>query len=303
MSMVGQTKQISLASDRARAIRRSRRGKFIRQMLNHALVYALLIFGAVIFMAPFLWMLGTSLKDPKHIFVFPPQLIPNPVRFSNYPEAWARLPFTQFAWNTIKITLHNAVVDTLVSSLVAYSFARLRAPGKDFLFILVLATMMVPYEITLVPLYIVWSRLKLVNTFAPLMVPSWFAWPMFVFLLRQFIATIPYDLDDAARIDGCSTFGIWWRIILPLCKPALAAVAVFSFVGNWNDFQGPLIYLSDMSKYTLALGLHMLQGGRFIFIHHVMALSVIIVTPILIVFFSAQRYFIQGVTLSGITGR
>lgn len=303
MSMVSQTKQISLASDRARARRRSRRGKFIKQLLRYALVYALLILGAVIFMAPFLWMLGTSLKDPKHIFVFPPQLIPNPVRFSNYAEGWTRLPFTQFAWNTIRITLHNVVFDTLVSSLVAYSFARLRAPGKDFLFILVLATMMVPYEVTLVPLYIVWSRLKLVNTFAPLMVPSWFAWPMFVFLLRQFIATIPYDLDDAARIDGCSTFGIWSRIILPLCKPALAAVAVFSFVGNWNDFQGPLIYLSDMSKYTLALGLHMLSGGRFIFVHHVMAISVVIVLPILIVFFSAQRYFIQGVTLSGITGR
>jgi multiple sugar transport system permease protein len=303
MSMVGQAKQISLASDRARARRRSRRAKFIKQLLRYALVYALLISGAVLLTAPFLWMLGTSLKDPKHIFVFPPQIIPNPVHFSNYAEGWARLPFTQFAWNTIKITLHNAVVDTLVSSLVAYSFARLRAPGKDLLFILVLATMMVPFEVTLVPLYIVWSRLGLVNTFAPLMVPSWFAWPMFVFLLRQFIATIPYDLDDAARIDGCSTFGIWWRIILPLCKPALAAVCVFSFVGNWNDFQGPLIYLSDLSKYTLALGLHMLQDGRFIFIHHVMALSVIIVTPILIVFFSAQRYFIQGVTLSGITGR
>ena len=130
-----------------------------------------------------------------------------------------------------------------------------RAPGKDFLFILVLATMMVPLEVTRVPLYILWSRLGWVDTFAPLMVPSWFGWPFFIFLLRQFFAPIPYDLDDAARIDGCSVFGIWWRIMLPLAKPALAAVAVFSFVGNWNDSQGPLIYLSDMSKYTLALGL------------------------------------------------
>ena len=300
--MVGQAKDISLTRDRARAIRRSRRVEFINELLRYAFIYALLIGGAVLFMAPFLWMLGTSLKDPKNIFVFPPQFIPNPVRFSNYAEGWTRLPFTLFARNTAIITFHNAAVDTLISSVVAYCFARLRAPGKDFLFMLVLATMMVPLEVTRVPLYILFSRLGWVNTFLPLMVPSWFGWPFFIFLLRQFIAGIPYDLDDAARIDGASTFGIWWRIILPLSKPALAAVAIFSFVGNWNDFQGPLIYISDMGKHTLALGLRMLQGGRFIFIHHVMAISVVVVLPILIVFFSAQRYFIQGVTLTGIKG-
>jgi len=270
--------------------------------VHHILVYVLLITGSVLFVAPFLWMFSTSLKDPKMVFVVPPQIIPNPVRFQNYIEAWNRLPFTRFALNTTIITLHNVVLDVLISSVVAYSFARLRGRGKEILFILVLATMMVPIEVTRVPLYIVYSKLGWVNTFAPLMVPSWFGYPFFIFLLRQFIAGIPYDLDDAARIDGCSTFGIWWRIILPLSKPALAAVGIFSFVGNWNDFQGPLIYLSDMNKYTLALGLQMLQGGRYIFIHQVMALSVVIVLPILVVFFSAQRYFIQGVTLTGIKG-
>jgi len=326
MSMAGQSKEISLTPDRAQAvrpgvgsatkaaarisltperawaIRRSQRAKFIKKLLHDVLVYALLILGAVLFTAPFLWMLSTSLKDPKNVFVFPPQLIPNPVRLNNYVEGWTRLPFTMFLRNTSIITFHNAAVDTLISSIVAYSFARLRARGKDFLFILVLATMMVPLEVTRVPLYILFSKLGWVNTFLPLMVPSWFGWPLFIFLLRQFYATIPYDLDDAARIDGCSTFGIWWRIILPLSKPALTAVAIFSFVGNWNDFQGPLIYLSDMNKYTLALGLRMLQGGRYIFIHHVMAVSVLTVLPILVIFFSAQRYFIQGVTLSGIKG-
>jgi len=294
-------KVISLTPDWAQAIRhKQRRVKLVKRGLRYALVYVLLIIGAMMFTAPFLWMLSTSLKDPKNVFIFPPQLIPNPVRFGNYVEGWTRLPFTRFLRNTAIITFHNAAVDTLVSSLVGYSFARLRARGKDFLFVLVLATMMVPLEVTRVPLYILFSRLGWVNTFLPLMVPSWFGWPFFIFLLRQFIATIPYDLDDAARIDGCSTFGIWWRIILPLCKPALAAVAIFSFVSNWNDFQGPLIYLTGMNNFTLALGLNMLRGGRFIFIHQVMALSVLTVLPILIIFFSAQRYFIQGVTLTGI---
>lgn len=302
MSMVGQSKELHIRMAQAQGKQRLRVRRLIRANAFSALVYLLLISGALIFTAPFLWMVSTSLKLPKNVFTFPPQLIPNPAHWSNYVEGWMRLDFTTFTGNTLIITLHNALADTLVSSIVAYSFARLRAPGKDFLFILVLATMMVPNEVTRVPLYILFSRLGWVNTLLPLTVPSWFGWPFFIFLMRQFFATIPYDLDDAARMDGCSTFGIWWRIILPLAKPALAAVAIFSFVGNWNDFQGPLIYLSDINKYTLAIGLHMLQGGRFIFIHQLMAVSVVSVVPILVIFFSAQRYFIQGVTLSGIKG-
>jgi multiple sugar transport system permease protein len=300
--MVGEAKELRLAPERTQVKRPVIGQGFVRMLLHHLLTYILLLVGAAVFMLPFLWMLSTSLKDPKNVFVFPPQLIPNPIRLANYAEGWTRLPFTQFAVNTIIITAGNLLGDVLTSAIVAYSFARLRAPGKDALFVLVLATMMVPAEVTRVPLYIVFSRLGWVNTFLPLMVPSWFAYPFFVFLLRQFFASIPYDLDDAARIDGASTFGIFWRIIMPLARPALAAVAIFSFVGNWNDFQGPLIYLSNLEHYTLALGLHMLQGGRYIFIHHVMAISVVIVLPILILYFSAQRYFIQGVTLTGIKG-
>lgn len=302
MSMVEQPRELSLPTEGSRAPQRLRWQRFIRQAPHTILVYLLLFGGAVLFTAPFLWMVSTSLKLPENVFTFPPQFIPSPVYWSNYAEGWGRLDFPLFARNTLMITLHNAIVDTLISSIVAYSFARLRAPGKDFLFLLVLATMMVPLEVTRVPLYILFSKLGWVNTFLPLTVPSWFGWPFFIFLMRQFFATIPYDLDDAARMDGCSTFGIWWRVILPLSKPALAAVAIFSFVSNWNDFQGPLIYLSDINKYTLALGLRMMQGGRFIFIHQVMAVSVISVIPILVIFFSAQRYFIQGVTLSGIKG-
>ena len=263
-------------------------------------IYLLLLFGAVLFTAPFLWMLSTSLKTPDLVFTHPPQFIPDPVQFRNYLDGWQRLPFTRFTLNTVIITSHNAIMDTLVSAIVGFSFARLRAPGKDYLFVLVLATMMVPYEVTRVPLYILFSRLGWVNTLLPLMIPTWFGWPFFIFLLRQFFTTIPFDLDDAARMDGCHSFRIFVQILIPLSKPALAAVAIFSFVSNWNDFQGPLIYLSDLNQYTLALGLRMMQGGRFIFIHQVMAVSIVSVLPLLLIFFSAQRYFIRGVTLSGI---
>ena len=271
-----------------------------RGLLRRLLIYTLLMMGAVMFTAPFLWMLSTSFKAPELVFTQPPQFFPNPFQPQNYAEGWQRLPFTRFSLNTTLITGHNAVMDTLVSALVGFSFARLRAPGKDYLFVLVLATMMVPYEVTRVPLYIMFSRLGWVNTFLPLMLPTWFGWPFFIFLMRQFFTTIPYELDDAARMDGCHSFRIFLRILLPLSKPALAAVAIFSFVANWNDFQGPLIYLSDINQYTLALGLRMMQGGRFIYIHQVMAVSIVSVLPLLIIFFSAQRYFIRGVTLTGI---
>jgi ABC-type glycerol-3-phosphate transport system permease component len=192
------------------------------------------------------------------------------------------------------------VADVASSALVAYGFSRLRAPLRDSLFLLVLATMMVPYEVTMIPVFILWTRLHLTNTFVPLMLGAWFANPFYIFLLRQFFMTIPYDLDDAARIDGCNSWSIFGRVILPLAKPALAAVAIFSFVGNWNDFLGPLIYLNRMDLYTLAIGLNMMRGHLGVALHQLMAVSTLCVLPIIVVYFSAQKYFIQGVTLTGI---
>ncbi len=274
-----------------------------RRVVHHTLVYLVLCAGAVTFVAPFLWMVTTSLKTQQHLFNMPPQWIPNPARLANYPEAWGVLPFSLFLRNTLIITLHNVLAMVISSSFVAYSFGRLRARWRDALFLLVLATMMVPYEVTMVPVFVLWSKIKLTNTFIPLMLGSWFGSPYYIFLLRQFFMSVPYDLDDAARIDGCTNWQIYRRIIMPLAKPALAAVAIFTFVGNWNDFLGPLIYLNSMSRYTLAVGLNMMRNQQYgTRIDYLMAVSTLTVLPVIVLYFSAQKYFIQGVTLTGIKG-
>ena len=244
------------------------------------------------------------MKLPKQIFVFPPQLIPNPPQWRNFVDGWTRyVPFTLYLRNTLIITGNNIVGNLFSCCLAAYGFARLRARGKDVLFLLVLGTMMLPFWVTLIPQYVLFSRLHWTNTFLPLMVPAWFGWPFFIFLLRQFFMTIPRDLDAAARIDGCSTWGILWRVILPLSKPALATVAVFAFIGNWNNFLSPLIYLRDQDKYTLAIGLQRFQGvhGNMQY-HHMMAVSTLIVLPILVVYFLAQRLFVRGIVMTGMKG-
>jgi len=274
-----------------------------RRFVHHFVTYVLLVLFSTVFLAPFYWMVATSLKEPKKIFLFPPQWIPNPVRWENYSEAWTVLPFTLFLRNTLIITVHNVIATTASSAVVAYSFSRLRARFRDALFLLVIATMMIPFEVTMVPVFILWSKLGLTNSFVPLMLPAWFGAPFYVFLLRQFFMGIPYDLDDSAKIDGCSNWGILARIILPLAKPALAAVAIFAFVGNWNNFLGPLIYLNSMDLYTLAVGLNMMRNVQYgTKIHYLMAASTVTVLPIIVLYFSAQKYFIQGVTLTGIKG-
>lgn len=277
--------------------------KLARRATYLVIVYALMLVGAVLFILPFLWMVSTSLKDPKEIFAYPPQWIPDPVRWSNYVQGWAGnplMPFNTFLRNTLIITTNNVIGNLVSCSLVAYGFARLRGRGKNLLFLLVLATMMVPQEVTLIPTYILFTKLRWVNTFLPLTVPAWFGWPFFIFLLRQFFMSLPTDLDDAARIDGCSTWGILFRILLPLSKPALASVAIFAFIGNWNNFLQQLIYLHDRDKITLAVGLNMFRGQFTTDFHLLMAVSVMSLIPILVIFFLAQRIFIQGVTFTGI---
>jgi len=280
------------------------RRKGFRRAVYVILVYALIVPGAILLLLPFLWMLSTALKTPKQIFLFPPKWIPDPIRWQNFVEGWTKyLPFTLFLRNSLIITVNNIIGNLVSCSLAAYGFARLRARGKNILFLMVLGTMMIPMWVTLIPQYVLFSRLGWTNTFLPLMVPPWFGWPFFIFLLRQFFMTIPKDLDDAARIDGCSTWGILWRIILPLSRPALATVTVFAFIGNWNNFMGPLVYLRDQDKYTLALGLQRFQGqfGNVQY-HYMMAVAVITVLPIIIVFFLAQQYFVRGIVMSGIKG-
>jgi len=275
-----------------------------RQATKVILFFAIAIPVALILVLPFLWMLSTSLKVPKQIFKFPPVWIPDPIQWQNYPDAWSK--YTNFnipLMNSLIVTLTNIAGNLLSCSLAAYGFARLKGPGKNFLFMLVLGTMMVPMWVTLIPQYVLFSRLGWTNTLLPLTVPAWFGWPFFIFLLRQFFLTLPKELDEAARIDGASTWGIFGRILLPLTKPALATVAVFAFIGNWNNFIGPLIYLRDPEKHTLALALQRFQGtqGNLMY-NYMMAVAVISLLPIIILFFIAQRFFVQGIVMSGIKG-
>jgi ABC-type glycerol-3-phosphate transport system permease component len=264
----------------------------------------LLLFGAFVFLIPFIGMLSTALKEPKEIFAYPLKLIPETLHWEHFYEAWfAYLPFTVFLLNSLKISI-NAVIGNLVScTLVAYAFARLRARGKNILFVTVLGTMVLPVEVTIVPQYLLFTNLGWNNTHWPLLVPPWFGWPFFIFLLRQFFMTIPRDLDEAARIDGASSWQILWHVILPLAKPALATIVIFSFIGNWNNFLGPLIYLRDEELLTLPIGLLQFQGSfGLVDYHYMMAVSVLMLVPVLVVFLLGQRLFVEGIALSGLKG-
>ncbi len=274
----------------------------MRPLLHQLLVYSLLCLLGAVFLVPFFWMVSTSLKAESQIFVFPPKWIPEPVLWSNYPNAVKAIPFWTYAWNTVFITGFNILGVLISSSLVAYSFARLRWPGRNPLFVILLATMMLPGQVTMIPVFLLFKELGWVNTFLPLIVPAFFGNAFYIFLLRQFFLTIPVDLEDAARVDGCPRLLTYWHVILPLSKPALATVGVFTFMGTWNDFMGPLIYLSSEDKKTLALGLQSFvweHGAEWALL---MAVSTMMLLPLLVLFFLAQRYFIEGIALTGIKG-
>jgi len=255
-----------------------------------------------LFSLPFLWMVSSSLKVEADIWLYPPKWIPDPILWSNYPRALELMKFPLLLSNTLFITATSTVGFLLSCSWVVYGFARFRFPGRDFLFVVLLSTMMLPAQVTMIPVFIMFREFGWLNTFKPLIVPSFFGNPFFIFLLRQFFMTIPTELDDAAKIDGCSYVGIWWRIILPLSKPALATVTVFSFIWNWNDFLGPLIYLNDERKFTLALGLATFRGLYSTQWGYLMAASVVVLLPCVVIYFFTQRYFIEGITLTGIHG-
>ncbi|HXF62749.1 MAG TPA: carbohydrate ABC transporter permease [Caldilineaceae bacterium] len=274
-----------------------------RTAVFSAVIYLVILAGAFVLMIPFAWMVSTSLKQPGAVFDWPPKWIPEPVVWSNYPAAWNYLPFTTFLQNTLIITITTVFGQTLSASLVAYSFARLRWIGRNTLFLVVLATLMLPFHITMIPVFAIWKRFDAVDTLIPLIVPAFLGGGAFnIFLMRQFFMTIPPELDDAAKIDGCGVLGIYGRIILPLSKPVIGTVAIFSFLFHWNDFLGPLIYLNSIDKYTLALGLRLFQGQYNTKWELLMAASVIVMMPVLLIYFLAQRYFVQGIVFTGIKG-
>ncbi|HHV55273.1 MAG TPA: carbohydrate ABC transporter permease [Firmicutes bacterium] len=267
--------------------------------------HLVLMLGSLVVLAPVAWMVSMSLKDVNHLFDFPPQWIPNPIRWDNYVRALTAMPFWRYALNTIFVTAMSMIGSVGSSLVIAYGFARLRFPGRDQLFLLVLATMMLPFQVTMVPTFILFRYLRWVDTFLPLFVPLFFGRAFFIFLLRQFFLSVPKELDEAARIDGCSSWGILTRILVPQVKPALAALAIFSFIWAWDDFMHPLIYINSSAKWTLTLALNGFQSplepGAPV-IHLMMAASVVVALPPVLVFFFAQRYFIQGVVVSGIKG-
>jgi ABC-type glycerol-3-phosphate transport system permease component len=270
--------------------------------LTLGIVHILLILGAAVIMVPFAWTLSTSLKDADRVFQWPPTFFQPPFRWENYPTALSSFPFLLYLRNTMVITTLTIVGRLLSCSLVAYGFARREFKGRDTLFLICLSTMMLPFQVTMIPLYIIFHRLKWVNTFYPFVVPAFFGTAFFIFLLRQFFTTISVDLEDAARIDGCSEFRVYWQIILPLSLPALAAVTIFTFMWTWNDFLGPLIYLTKDNVKTLQLGLMAFQQQYSVRWHLLMAASVVLVLPCLLLFFFTQRYFIQGVVFTGVKG-
>lgn len=267
------------------------------------LVHIAMMIGAAVFMIPFLWMLSTALKDMGEVYYWPPTWIPNPIVWRNFADAVTAIPFVRFLRNSVLITALNIVGTLVTSSLVAFGFSRLTFKGRDILFFMVLATMMLPYQVTMIPVFIIYKYLGWIDTFLPLIVPAFLGGqPFYIFLLRQFFLTIPKELDEAARIDGCSSFRIYWRILLPLVKPALASVAIFAFMAHWNDFLGPLVYLNSMENFTLAVGLSFFKGQFGTQWNLLMAASTLVMLPCLIIFFAAQRVFIQGVVMSGLKG-
>lgn len=274
-----------------------------RRGLTAVLKHAFLISFALLFVAPWFWMLSTSLKPLRQAFLVPPVWIPQPIEWQNYPRAFLAAPLLMYTQNTLTIALISVVGALLSNTLVAYSFARLRWPGRDLCFIAVIATLMLPFQVTMIPLYILFRQFGWLNTFLPLIVPTFLGSAFYTFLLRQFFLTIPQEISDAARIDGCSEFGVLWRIILPMSKPGLAVVALFQFINAWNDFLAPLIYLDEKSKFTLALGLRNMQTAYGTSdIPVIMAATTMTILPVIVVFFIAQRTFIQGITFSGLKG-
>jgi multiple sugar transport system permease protein len=285
------------AATRRRTIQKSVRGG-IRSILIHTSLIPI----AFVFMLPFLWMLSTSLKTDVQLYTYPPIWIPNPFNWANYPNTVTYITFFLYLRNTLIIAVSATFGALLSCSLVAYSLARIPWPGRHFLFILTIATLMLPFQVTLIPLFLVFKDLGWVGDFRPLIVPHFFGGALYIFLLRQFFMSIPMELSEAARMDGASELRIYWSVILPLAKAALATVAIFEFIARWRDYLGPLIYLSNQKLYVLSLGLYEYssQYGREWGL--LMAASVLITLPIILLFFFLQKTFVQGIALTGIKG-
>jgi multiple sugar transport system permease protein len=272
--------------------------------------YTIILILGALWLLPFYWMASSALKNEHQVFVVPPVWIPNPPRWQNLAEAWGAQEFNLFLFNTLfKYAIPATIGTVLSSAIVAYGFARIKWIGREVMFAICLATIMIPFQVTMVPLFIIFKKLGWINTFLPLVIPTFFGNPYFIFLLRQFFKGIPEELSDAARIDGATEFDIFWRIMLPLVRPALIAVGLFAFMGAWNDYLGPLIYLYVPEQFTLSEGIQFLRTNisdktshTALAYPYLMAVSTIVTLPILAIFLFAQKSFVEGIATTGIKG-
>lgn len=300
--------QMKLRTERQANVEARRTGSLSRKaIIVNVTYYMMLSLAAVIFFFPFFWTVMTSIKKPSELLLFPPTVFPETPQWQNYARVFEKAPFLLWTRNTLYLVILGTVGMLLSASLAAYGFARFKFRGKDLLFVLTLGTMMLPAQVTLIPKFVLFHKLGWINTFKPLWVPAWFGGGAFaIFLLRQFMMQLPRDLDEAAIIDGASYFRVFWNILLPLCKPVLATLAVISIIGNWNNYLGPVIYLRDDEQFTLAVGLTRFQNlpeqGGMPTQHLLMAASIMTTTPLIVLFFAAQRYFVQGIALTGLKG-
>lgn len=280
----------------------AQRSVLVSRRVGRALLYLITGFGAILFAFPFVWMITTSVKPAAEIMVMPPRFIPSQLEWANYIRPFNNLPFPLFFKNTATVTILGMTGVLISSSICAFAFARMRFPFRDTFFVAMLATLMLPYPVTMIPTYVLFTKLGLINTFAPLIAPEWLGSPFIIFLLRQYMMTIPIEMDDAARIDGCGWFGLYRRIMLPLAAPALGVAAIYSFTFHWNDFVRPVIFLNQLDLFTVPLGLALLNSRYTTDFGGMMAIATLSLVPVLIVFFTAQRNFIQGIVVSGVKG-
>lgn len=283
-----------------------RRGVIRRKLIQRLIIYLICVVLSVLFILPLVWTVLSSLKSPLELFIFPPKFFPESLQWKNYVTIFEDFPFPRWYWNTFLVVVLNTTGVLVTSSLVAYGFARFQFRFRGPLFMLVIATMMLPAQITLIPRFILFDKLNWLNTLLPLWAPAWFGGtPFAIFLMRQFMMTLPRDLDEAAVLDGASYFRVFWQILLPLCKPALATLAIINFIAVWNEFLDPVVFLNSTKKFTIAVGLWYFKAQPMSAMptaHFLLAASVTSIIPPLLLFFAFQRFFVRGVALTGLKG-
>ena len=275
----------------------------LRVLSGRILIHLVVLFLALLYFIPLLFTISTAIKTPDQVFKVPLTWIPDPPAWENFWTAWTVLPFNLFLWNSVKVTFLSIIGIVCTNSLVGYGFARIRFKGREILFMVLLGTMMIPYQARMIPTFIIFKRLGWLNTHLPLIVPAFFAGsPFFVFLFRQFFRQIPYELDEAAKLDGCNNLYIFIRIMAPLSRAVFVSVMIFGFMQRWNDFWSPLIYLTSQSKFTMARALSLFKGEFDVQYHLQMAISTLMLLPCIVLFLIAQKYFVKGISMTGMKG-